>query len=74
MIGDSADTNVPIHTARFLTSFSALLIFTKSQRFNQMLHTFVGVVGHAAALFSALVAIGCLYALVGQDLFGDKVQ
>ena len=71
IIGDSA---VSSHTARFFTSFSALLIFTKSQRFNQMLHTFVGVIANASSLFSALVAISCLYALAGQDLFGDKVQ
>lgn len=71
LIGDFA---VAINTARFLTSFSALLIFTKSQRFNQMLHTFAGVVDNASALFSALVAISCLYALAGQDIFGNKVQ
>ena len=73
-IGRSGDSDVATNTARFFTSFSALLIFTKSQRFNQMLHTFVGVIGNASALFSALVAISCLYALVGQDLFGDKVR
>ena len=71
MIGDFA---VAINNARFLTSFSALLIFTKSQQFNQILHTFVGVIDNASALFSALVAVSCLYALAGQDIFGNKVQ
>ena len=74
LIGEFDDTGVSIHTARFFTSFSALLIFTKSQRFNQILHTFVCVIENAAALFSALVAISCLYALAGQDIFGDKVR
>ena len=64
---------IPQHTARFITAFSTMLIFTKSERFNQMLHTLISAVGTARHLVEALFAVSCLYALAAQDLFSDKV-
>ena len=64
---------IPLATARLLTSFSTMIIFTKSPRFNQTLHTLISAIGNARFLVYALFAVNCIYALIAKDIFSDKV-
>ena len=64
---------VPLPTARFFTSFSTMLVFTKSPRFNQILHTLISAIGNARFLVYALLVVSCIYALAAQDIFSNKV-
>ena len=56
-------------TARFLTSFSALLIFTKNPKFYDMFLALTGVVRIAWPIVGLLVAVVCLYALLAVCIF-----
>ena len=55
-------------TARFLTAFSALLVFTKNEKFHDMFQALNAVVRIAWPIVGLLVMIVCLYALLAVSL------
>ena len=62
-----------IKTARFVTSFVTLCIFTKSADFVQLIQTLVIVFGSLWPVLGWTTAVVALYALAGQDIFHSKV-
>ena len=62
-----------IKTARFVTSFGTLCIFTKSADFVQLIQTLLIVFGSLWPVLGWTTAVVALYALAGQDIFHSKV-
>ena len=56
-------------TARCFTAFSALLVFTKNEKFYEMFLALTGVVRIAWPIVGLLLAVVCLYALLAVCIF-----
>ena len=69
LVGDSSF--VAHGTARFLTAFSALLVFTKNEKFYDMFLALTGVVRIAWPIAGLLACIICLYALLAVSNIRD---
>jgi hypothetical protein len=72
-VHDVDDSNLlPMGTARFLTGFSTVTIFTKNVRFTQLMTTASTMGQLAWPLVGSLIAVTSLYALAAREIFKDN--
>ena len=73
MLVDNSDL-LPMGTARFMTGFSTVTIFTKNTRFTQLMTT-VSTMGQLAwPLVGSLMAVTCFYALTAREIFQNALN
>ena len=63
---------LPMGTARFLTGFSTVTLFTKNMRFTQLMTTASTMGQLAWPLVGSLIAVTSLYALAAREIFKDN--
>ena len=72
LVDDSNLLPMGTGTARFMTGFSTVTIFTKNLRFTQLMTT-VSTMGQLAwPLVASLIAVTCFYALTARAIIKDN--